>query len=398
MELTAKTNKNTKIVKTEGYWIYDEYDNKQLDISCGSFAYTLGYGNKEIIDEMSSSLSQVTRAHLPIGHTTDDIEEMKNLLLSSGNWAGVIWSLTGTGAVESAIHIGQTYFKIKGTPKDRVITFGKGWHGTSAITKKYSGMWPLTKYDNNVSLSTPAWQTQEERIEQEAQTLSDIRNELNNSNDIGQILINPNPWFNGVNPWSKNFWLELDSIRNEYDILIVTDDIASCWGKAKTYHSFSTMFPEGMQPDISCVGKAITAGYAPLAAAVATKKIADVVQGKVNYQHTFQPYLGGISAMKAVNRIIVRENLFEKTNWIETQINRIGEILKEKEQIESYTAYGTCGAFYLKDREIGKDLKGMYYGLSSDLSKIPNLRMCIPLISDDEYFYEFEKMLKQKLN
>ena len=90
VELTAKSNRKIKLTKTEGYWLYEENGNRHLDVSCGSFAYTLGYGNQEIISEISNSLSQVTRAHLPLGQTTDDIEEMKDLILRSGNWGGVV--------------------------------------------------------------------------------------------------------------------------------------------------------------------------------------------------------------------------------------------------------------------------------------------------------------------
>lgn len=393
MELTSK-NTITKIVdKTEGYWIYDETGNRQLDLNCGAFAYTLGYGNKEIIDSISMSLSTVTRAHLPLGQTTPDIEEMKDLLLSTGDMGGLIWALTGTGAVEAAIHIGQTYLKMIGTPKDRVLVFGNGWHGTTAVTKKYSGLWPLLPDDHTVSIPTPIWSTEEERDEQEIETISLIREKLEQAPDIGMILINPNPWFNGLNIWSKYFWMDLDQIRNDFGVLIITDDVASCWGKAKDYHSFKQLMPEGISPDITCVGKAITAGYAPLSAAVASKKVSEVVQGKVVYSHTFQPYIGGIAAMKATNKIIKRDNLFGKTDWIEEKLLAIGKVLKETGQATTYKAFGTCATYHLVDKEIGKNLKGLYYGLSSDMSKIPNFRVCVPLIADEEYFYNLEQIL-----
>lgn len=397
MELTAKSNRKIKLLKTEGYWLYDDKNNKHLDVSCGSFAHTLGYGNQEIISEITSSLSRVTRAHLPLGQTTDDIEEMKDFLLRSGNWGGVIWALSGSGAVEAAVHIGKTYFKAMGQSRNKILTFGKGWHGTTDATKKYSGMWPLSGEDEIVSLPTPAWKNVEQRDQQESDILSQIRSTLHSMPSIGQILINPNPWFNGLNPWSKNFWENLDRIRQEFKILIVTDDVASCWGKAKSYHSYKRLMPSGMQPDISALGKAITAGYAPLSAAVANKHISEVVQGKVNYSHTFQPYIGGIAAMKATVRIIQRDNLFTKAEWIQDELHRIGKGLKDKGTIESFTAYGTCAAFDLSSRETGKELKDRYYGLSSDMAAHPNFRVCVPLIADKEYFDNLESVLEQGL-
>ena len=397
MELTSKNPRKKNIDRTEGYWIYDETGNRQLDLNCGAFAYTLGYGNQEIIDSMSQSLSTVTRAHLPLGQTTPDIENMKDLLLSTGDMGGLIWALSGSGAVEAAIHIGQIYMKMIGTPRNRVMVFGNGWHGTTSVTKKYSGLWPLDPSDHTVSIPTPVWTTLEERDEQETEVINLIREKLDHATDIGMILINPNPWFNGLNIWSKNFWSELDTIRNDYGILIITDDVASGWGKAKDYHSFKQLMPEGMSPDITCVGKAITAGYAPLSAAVASKKISDTVQGKVTYSHTFQPYIGGIAAMKATNDIIQRDNLFSKTDWIEERLLDIGKILHEGGQATAYKVFGTCATYHLSDSTIGKNLKGLYYGLSSDMSKIPNFRVCVPLIADEEYFHHLQQILLKGL-
>ena len=157
------------------------------------------------------------------------------------------------------------------------------------------------------------------------------------------------------------------------------------------------MMPTGMQPDISALGKALTAGYAPLSAAVATEKVADVVRGRLNYSHTFQPYVGGIAAMKATSEIIAREGLLEKVDWIENRLDHIGKTLISNGQIQTYTTYGTCAAYDLPDKNIGRDLKNKYYGLSTDLAKIPNFRTCIPLIADEEYFSHLENILVENL-
>ena len=61
-------------------------------------------------------------------------------------------------------------------------------------------------------------------------------------------------------------------ISDKYDIVLIADEVITGFGRTGEYFA-PTNF--GIIPDITTVAKALTSGYAPLGAAIATKKISD---------------------------------------------------------------------------------------------------------------------------
>ena len=399
-ELTSKSNEKEKIIKTEGYWIYNEKGERFLDITCGGFAFPLGYANKEIAEAIYNSLMTATRCQSPLGYTTDDIEDMSRFLMHSGEWSGYSWAVTGTGAVECALATSDVYWKQHGKRhKRKTIAFGNGWHGTSDVTKKLSGLFPVYENDRVSIVNSPVWKNTDERHDEEKRAIQSVRKLLETSQDYGSIIINPHPWFNGVNPWSHWFWNKIKDIKNEFDILLITDDVAACWGKGKAYHSHMTMMPDGVKGDISCLGKAITGGYAPLAAIVTNNKVTRAVRGKLSYGHTYQPLVSGTAAMRAVRDIMERDKLLDNSHIIENKLIELGNKFKETGLVNSFRVFGLSAAYDI-DKHVDRDrmgAKGRYYGKSGESAASPVMRVCAPLIADDEYFYSLEKLMKEML-
>jgi len=397
INLNPSPHEKIKLIKAEGYWLYDESGERYLDITAGGSTFPLGYGNKRIAQAVYNSIVNIGRCHMPMGYITDEVEEMSNFLCSSGDWAGYVWSTTGTGAVEAAIEISDVYWKSLGKNKPYIVAFGKGWHGTSALTKPMSGMYPV-EGSRTILFDTPIWKTKEKQIIEEEIVLSKLKSLLESNLEIGSIIINPSPWFNGVNIWSYNFFIELDKLRKDFDFLIISDDIASCWGKAKAFHSHTTIYPKGVKPNISCLGKGITAGYAPLSAVVVDEKVKNLTINKVHYGHTFQPYVGGIAAMKTATEIIIEENLLDYAQVIENRLSSLGNKLISDGYIKSFRAFGLNVAYDI-DKDVNTDnlnltgVRARHYGLSGKHAALPVLRIIAPLIADDEYFYHLEQLL-----
>jgi adenosylmethionine-8-amino-7-oxononanoate aminotransferase len=399
IDLTLKTTNNIKISKTEGYWIYDEDGKKYLDITSGGSTFTLGYGNKRIAKSVYDSLISVTRCHSPLGYKHNLIDEVSDFICKSGGWSGFVWSITGTGAVEAAISIADEYWKLLGENKTYIIAFRKGWHGTSSLTKTLSGL-NSEVGNRTILIDSPIWTDYGNQEEKEKQTLKDLRNNLYKNKKVGIVLINPSPWFNGVNVWSHYFLKELDQLRKKFKFLLISDDIASCWGRSKAFHSHTTIFPVGIKPDISCLGKAITAGYAPLSVTVVNNKVKTVVKNRVYYGHTFQPYMAGIAAMKTTTDIILEENLLEKSQTTENKLSEIGDRLIKTGLIKSYRAFGLNIAYDIDpniNNEEFTNLKKRTYGASGKYSDLSVLRITAPLNADEEYFGHLEGLLLDSL-
>lgn len=387
---------NQVISKTEGYWIYNNKGERHLDITAGGHAFPLGYGNKEIATAVYESLISVSRCHNRLGYTMPLIEEMGNFLCTSGGWESHCWTVTGTGSVECAISMADTYWQRQGDNRKGILSFGLGWNGASDLTKKMSGLYPTGGSRVHI-VDTPRWRFLEDQDEDERIALYHVSKKIEIEKDISSIIINPAPWFYGVHIWSFNFWRNLRKICDENNILLILDDVASCWGKAKAFHSHDTILPPDVRADISCLGKAITAGYAPLGATVANKKVTDVINGNFGYGHTFQPLVSGIAAMKTTTDIIIRDNLLEYAQVIENKLNSLFQEFVDEGDAIGYRSFGLNGVLDLKDKKLETNLAGRYYGKSYEEQVYPNLRITAPLIADDEYFFELKKLMKEMI-
>lgn len=374
------------IKKTEGHHVYTKNDEKLLDYTY-SIAFTLGYSNKEIIDEIYDELMNISRCQVPRCYTTDSIEEVSSWLCETGDWAGYAWAVTGTGAVECAIAMNDTYWGNLCKPqKNKIVSFPMLWHGTSYLTRGLSA--PSIQYhvsERIIPIKGASWRYITERENEENRIIQNLLLKIHeHPESIGCIIFDPVPWFQ-TNQYSEYFWKEIRKICDQYDILMIVDDVATGFGKMGEIHTHKAN-GGGIQPDISCLGKAITAGHAPLSATVCNSKIKEVISGNFYYGHTYCPYMGGIGAMRAVKRIFERDKILDNVPKINKWLNEMGNAFLEKGLIKSYRTAGVMMSMDLTDSYLSKPQHR--YGLSGKLTELPNLYLCAPLIADEAYMEE----------
>jgi adenosylmethionine-8-amino-7-oxononanoate aminotransferase len=343
------------------------------------FDFTLGYSNEEIINNMSAQLLNTTRVHTPLGLTSNLVDEAESFICESGNWAGMAWAVTGTGAVENAISISDQYWTALNAPKKYIISFPCCWHGTSSLAKELGGtMTPKFPSGRTMHIQGPGWTKISQRPLDEARMMQSLKLRVQQHKDeIGAILMDPSPWFGGVRPFSTNWWQSVRDLCDQNDILFIIDDVASGWGKNGTWHSHMSL-GGNIQPDISSIGKALSGGYAPISATVFNDKIKQVINKNVEYAHTFQPYIGGVSAILSVRDIIERDGLLDNVDYITSRLTSIGNDLMLKNVISNFLVSGLMASFYYE-----KDIHSTA-GLSGKVSS-KHILVCAPMNADDEY-------------
>jgi adenosylmethionine-8-amino-7-oxononanoate aminotransferase len=114
----------------------------------------------------------------------------------------------------------------------------------------------------------------------------------------------------GVQVPPAEYWQRLREIATKYNVVLIADEVITGFGRTGEYFA-----PQNwdVQPDITAVAKALTSGYAPLGAAIATKKIADSFIGgpKETFKHliTFGGHPVAAAAALANLDIFEREDL-----------------------------------------------------------------------------------------
>jgi adenosylmethionine-8-amino-7-oxononanoate aminotransferase len=385
------------VVKTDRYWIVMSDGTKLLDMQSGNSAYTLGYNNTEIIEAMNDKLKNVTFIRGNTGETEADTKAMAQFAMNAGKFDVLAWAISGSSAVEAAIHMNDLYWKRVNPEKELIITMAPGYHGTTHLTRAMGNPYAMEFPHNRIrSVNAPTWQFYTEREKAEKTSLELLVKRFErDSKTIGAFVMETCPWIHGILPYSENWWKTVRELCTRYNINMITDDVAICWGKSLSYFGYSTA-GYNIKPDITAIGKALTAGYAPHGAALGNERIGSVL--KVNeweWGHTWQPNMAGIGAMKKVKEIIERDNLFEKGKNIVEKLTLIGEELKADGFVTNMRA---SGLFLALDTKVGLGFQSISNfvkaGLTATTTQTGAIKIICNLLADDEYFFELRKRLR----
>ena len=138
-----------------------------------------------------------------------------------------------------------------------------------------------------------------------------------------------------------------------------------------------------VQPDICAIGKALTAGYSPLGAAVCNKKVYDVLQYKSwDHGHTWSPNMQGVAA--AITASVKIESLLHRVPVINSKLESIGDKLG--------LTYRSAGLLIAYDTNKFYSLADLHsVGLTATMAGENCIKVVAPLIADDHYFDSIER-------
>lgn len=381
-----------EIVKTEKWWIHYSDGSKALDVECSQSAYTLGFSNHEIIDAMAEQLKSVSRVIPYWDESHPEIEKLRQSVYGSGNdnWRAMKFMTSGTSAVEAAIAAHDEYWAKEDPRKTKILSYTPVWHGTTYITRGLNNLKQNVLNSSRIlNVDTPNWLKYEDRDLEEERALADTE-EYFKQGDVGGVIFNPVAWFNGVMPFSKNWWHRLRELCDKYDVLMILDDITACWGKVGTWQSF-TGIGDGVKPDISALGKSIAAGHAPFGLTVWNEKVFSRVP-MFMYGHAWNPSMGAVAAMNKTTDIIKRDGLLEHSNTVERKNIEMCQRLGDR-----IAGYRSVGCFLAIDfHEDIPHEKYMSGGLSTKYRPYV-LKLTSPLIADDSYHAALEEKIENIL-
>jgi adenosylmethionine-8-amino-7-oxononanoate aminotransferase len=287
-------------------WQYGEIRDgrKIVDPILHYGCFVLGYHNEEILDFVADTVKN-NRPEIaePMMPKTNDLRlnhisfEFVDRIY---NITGMMpfFALSGSDANEGAVKLAAAYHYQKGNlHKKTIVGFEKSYHGSTWLTMSIG-------HDN--FMDKPFYTM--DPYQSVKRIPRDFSDDCIDWNSVSAIMIETCSYGHEMIPPTAEFWARLDRIRTEYDVLIIIDDIFMGGGKTGDYIGWKNF---NINPDISTMGKAITAGFFPLSMVLYNDKIKNTLPKNFRWEHgfTYCFSLAGIASASKYLDILQRDNL-----------------------------------------------------------------------------------------
>ena len=304
------------IVEGDGIRVTDSEGNTLIDVHGGYASVNVGYGRTEIAEAAFQQMRRLS--YFPQGTITEPLVRLVEKLaqITPGSLERS-WPVTGgSEANETAIKIARAYHKRNGEPgRYKIISRRGSYHGATGGVMWLGGSAGKFDYEPAYSGIVYAPQPDPRRCELGGKTPSEcavrcagaiedlIR--FHGPSTVAAFIGEPVSSPSGAIVPGDEYWSMLRQILDKYGVLLIADEVICGFGR--TGRMFA-MEHWGVVPDIMTVAKGLSSSYLPIAAAIATREVADVFAGEEN---TFRQALtfGGhpVSAAAALKNIEIIE-------------------------------------------------------------------------------------------
>ena len=262
-------------------------------------------GGKRVVDGMSSWWSTIhgynhsvlnkavenqlgKMSHVMFGGLTHKpaIDLAKTLVeITPENLTKVFFTDSGSVSVEVALKMALQYWYNKDQmDKHKFVTIRGGYHGDTfgamSVCDPDNGMHHLFSgvLPQHFFVKSPSMVSMDEALEDLESTLKQ------HADSVAAMILEPVlQGAGGMRIYNPTYLVKAKALCDQYEVLLILDEIATGFGR--TGELFALEYAD-IEPDILCLGKALTGGYMTLAATLTTDDIANTV-GTLMHGPTF---------------------------------------------------------------------------------------------------------------
>lgn len=252
--------------RAQDCWVWDADGKRYLDLTAAFGVAALGHSHPKIVEAAQNQVAKLPHAmgdvhpHPLKGALAEKLSAITYERWSMGQDSGrTIFGSSGFEAVEAALKTARL-----ATGRSRIIAFEGGYHGLGygALNATHRDLF-RSPFQSQIA-EFAEFVAFPETEETASQVLEHVERILS-AQSIGAALIEPIQARGGIRIPASGFLGALKETLNAAGALLILDEIYTGFGRTGKWFGCDW---EAVQPDIICLGKALTGGF-PLSATVA---------------------------------------------------------------------------------------------------------------------------------
>jgi adenosylmethionine-8-amino-7-oxononanoate aminotransferase len=323
----AKDDAYTVIEGGEGIYVHDTQGRQYIDAMSGLWVVAIGHGRRELAEVAKAQMEKMAFAN-PFAYATMPAVDLATKIaeVTPSNYTRSFFVNGGAEAVETALRMARQWQYNRGqTKRYKFISRIGSYHGMTlgALSVNHATMLNKTPFEPLLpgTLKAPAVACNgcgdtclpgcetPAGIKYLEQLIAAERPET-----IAAFITEPISTSNGSFMPSKQYWQAIRALCDQHGILLIADEVINGFGRTGTWFAQEHF---GIQADMMTVAKQISSGYAPIAAVVATEKVAEGFRGTQQEAFiggsTFGAHPVSCAVALANIEIIERERLVENS-------------------------------------------------------------------------------------
>jgi len=260
-----------EISGAKGSYLYGPRGEEYIDFLMGWNVGNIGWNQEEVNCEIRKFAGP---NYINPNYLYQPWSELAELLakVTPGNLEKSFRVTGGTEAVETALQAAMTY-----TKRSKFLSIEGSYHGHS-IGAMSVGMSDFRSHYSNLlpgclKLSVPLDGAKADEAE-----------EILKSREIAAIIMEPIICNLGVVMPEQEFFDKIAKACRKYGTLLIIDEVATGFGRTGKFFASEWY---GLEPDIMCLGKAISGGYGAIGATIMTPEVAHSMEYDFSVYSTF---------------------------------------------------------------------------------------------------------------